>query len=153
VEGGQVLRDHPAVGLAHDEVDPAAELLVDHPGIVVGHAGNGVSGRHGFQGDHLSGLFGFTSVGYVQVYLPIIVFAVLFGLSMDYEVFLISRMHEQWLLTHDNDNSVATGVARTARPITAAALIMAAVFDCFPVADILELKEFGCLMVPAGAAP
>ncbi len=102
-----------------------------------------------FQGGHLEHLFGFTSVGYLQVYLPIIVFAVLFGLSMDYEVFLISRMREQWLLTHDNDDSVATGVARTARPITAAALIMAAVFGCFLVADILELKEFGFALAVA----
>ena len=102
-----------------------------------------------FQGGHLESLFGFTSVGYLQVYLPIIVFAVLFGLSMDYEVFLISRMREQWLLTHDNDDSVATGIARTARPITAAALIMAAVFGCFLIADILELKEFGFALAAA----
>ena len=102
-----------------------------------------------FQGGHLERLFGFTSVGYLQVYLPIIVFAVLFGLSMDYEVFLIGRMREQWLLTHDNDDSVATGIARTARPITAAALIMAAVFGCFLIADILELKEFGFALAVA----
>ncbi len=102
-----------------------------------------------FQGGHLESLFGFTSVGFLQVYLPIIVFAVLFGLSMDYEVFLISRMREQWLLTHDNDDSVATGVARTARVISAAALIMAAVFGCFLIADILELKEFGFALAVA----
>ena len=102
-----------------------------------------------FQGGHLESLLGFTSAGYLQVYLPIIVFAVLFGLSMDYEVFLISRMREQWLRTHDNDDSVATGVARTARPITAAALIMAAVFGCFLIAGILELKEFGFALAAA----
>lgn len=102
-----------------------------------------------FQGDHLSGLFGFTSVGYVQVYLPIFVFALLFGLSMDYEVFLMSRMREQWDRTHDNDDAVATGIARTARVITSAALIMAAVFGCFLVADVLELKEFGWALAVA----
>ncbi len=102
-----------------------------------------------FQDGHLSGLFGFTSVGFLQVYLPIIVFAVLFGLSMDYEVFLIRRMQEQWLKTHDNDDAVATGIAHTARPIVAAAAIMAAVFGCFLVADVLELKEFGFALAAA----
>ncbi len=102
-----------------------------------------------FQDGHLSGLFGFTSVGFLQVYLPIIVFAVLFGLSMDYEVFLIRRMQEQWLKTHDNDDAVATGIAHTARPIVAAAAIMAAVFGCFLVADVLELKEFGFALAMA----
>jgi RND superfamily putative drug exporter len=96
-----------------------------------------------FADAHLEGLFGFTSVGFIQTFLPIMVFALLFGLSMDYEVFLVGRMQEQWLLTHDNDDAVVTGVARTARTITAAAAIMAAVFGCFLVADVLELKEFG----------
>jgi len=102
-----------------------------------------------FADGHLEGLFGFTSVGFVQTYLPIMVFALLFGLSMDYEVFLVGRMHEQWLLTHDNDDAVVTGVARTARTITAAAAIMAAVFGCFLVADVLELKEFGFALAVA----
>ncbi|HEX6919114.1 MAG TPA: MMPL family transporter [Actinomycetes bacterium] len=102
-----------------------------------------------FQEGHLSGVLGFTSVGFVQVYLPIIVFALLFGLSMDYEVFLMSRMREQWLLTHDNDDAVATAIAHTARVITAAAAIMAAVFGCFLVADVLELKEFGLALAVA----
>ncbi len=102
-----------------------------------------------FQGDHLSGVFNFTSVGYVQVYLPIFVFALLFGLSMDYEVFLMSRMREEWDRTHDNDEAVAAGIAHTGRAITAAALIMAAVFGCFLVADVLELKEFGWALAVA----
>ena len=58
-------------------------------------------------------------------------------------------MREQWLLTHDNDYPVATGMARTARPITAAALIMAAVLGCFLIADILELKESGFALAAA----
>jgi len=72
-----------------------------------------------FQEGHLEGLFGFTSVGFVQVYLPIMVFAVLFGLSMDYEVFLIRRIQEHWVATGDNDEAVVVGIAHTARPIVA----------------------------------
>jgi RND superfamily putative drug exporter len=102
-----------------------------------------------FQDGHLSGLFGFTSVGFLQVYLPIVVFALLFGLSMDYEVFLIRRMQEEWLKTHDNERAIAVGIAHTARPIVAAAAIMAAVFGCFLVADVLELKEFGFALAAA----
>jgi RND superfamily putative drug exporter len=83
------------------------------------------------------------------VYLPIMVFALLFGLSMDYEVFLIRRMQEEWVATGDNDRAVAVGLAHTARPIAAAAMIMAAVFGCFIVADVLELKEFGVALAAA----
>ncbi len=96
-----------------------------------------------FEEGHLEHVFGFTSTGFVQVYLPIMVFAVLFGLSMDYEVFLIGRMREEWRKTNNNEDAVTTGLAHTARPILAAALIMTAVFGCFLVADVLELKEFG----------
>jgi putative drug exporter of the RND superfamily len=96
-----------------------------------------------FQDGHLQGLFGFTSTGFIQSYLPVMVFAVLFGLSMDYEVFLIRRMQEKWVATHDNEEAVVSGIAHTARPIIAAAAIMAAVFGCFLLADVLELKQFG----------
>jgi putative drug exporter of the RND superfamily len=102
-----------------------------------------------FVDGHLQSLFGFKSVGFVQTFLPVMVFAFLFGLSMDYEVFLVGRMQEEWLLTHDNDEAVVTGVAHTARTITAAAAIMAAVFGCFLVADVLELKEFGFALAVA----
>ena len=102
-----------------------------------------------FGGGHLEGLFGFQSVGFIQTYLPVMVFALLFGLSMDYEVFLVGRMQEEWLRTHDNDQAVVVGVARTARVITAAAAIMAAVFGCFLVAEVLELKEFGFALAVA----
>jgi RND superfamily putative drug exporter len=102
-----------------------------------------------FQDGHLEGLLGFTSVGFIQSFLPIMVFAVLFGLSMDYEVFLIRRMQEHWLQTHDNDEAVVTGIAHTARPIVAAAAIMAAVFGCFLLADVLELKQFGFALATA----
>jgi RND superfamily putative drug exporter len=87
--------------------------------------------------------FGFTSPGYIQVYLPLSVFVLLFGLSMDYEVFLVGRMKEVWERTGDNRLAVASGLRHTARPITAAAAIMVAVFGSFLTADVLELKQFG----------
>ena len=96
-----------------------------------------------FQEGHGRRLLDFTSPGFIQVYLPLSVFALLFGLSMDYEVFLIRRMRETWLRTHDNELAVATGVEHTARPISAAAAIMVAVFGSFVTANVLELKQFG----------
>jgi len=96
-----------------------------------------------FQYGHGQHLLGFTSTGFIQVYLPLSIFALLFGLSMDYEVFLIRRMRETWLATHDNELAVATGVEHTARPISAAAAIMVAVFGSFATANVLELKQFG----------
>ncbi|WP_431957899.1 MMPL family transporter [Nocardia lijiangensis] len=86
---------------------------------------------------------GFQSTGFLQVYLPMLVFAVLFGLSMDYEVFLIRRMKEAWDRDRDNAAAVAEGLQRTARPITAAAAIMVAVFASFVTAEVLELKQIG----------
>jgi RND superfamily putative drug exporter len=96
-----------------------------------------------FQEGHGEHLFNFTSTGFIQAYLPLSVFALLFGLSMDYEVFLILRMRETWRETHDNELAVATGVEHTARPISAAAAIMVAVFGSFVTANVLELKQFG----------
>jgi putative drug exporter of the RND superfamily len=96
-----------------------------------------------FQQGHGEHLLGFTSTGFIQVFLPLSIFALLFGLSMDYEVFLIRRMRETWLQTGDNELAVANGVEHTARPITAAAAIMVAVFGSFATANVLELKEFG----------
>jgi RND superfamily putative drug exporter len=96
-----------------------------------------------FQEGHGEHLLGFTSTGFIQVFLPLSIFALLFGLSMDYEVFLIRRMRETWLQSGDNELAVATGVEHTARPITAAAAIMVAVFGSFVSANVLELKQFG----------
>ncbi|GAA2631385.1 MMPL family transporter [Actinomadura fulvescens] len=96
-----------------------------------------------FQWGHGSGLLDFTSAGFLQVYVPITVFVLLFGLSMDYEVFLIRRMKEAWEDGHDNASAVAAGVEHTARPIAAAAAIMVAVFGGFLTAGGLELKQFG----------
>ncbi|MFE3058371.1 MMPL family transporter [Nocardia sp. NPDC059239] len=96
-------------------------------------------------------VLGFHSAGFLQVFLPMLVFAVLFGLSMDYEVFLIRRMKEAWERTHDNATAVAEGLQRTARPITAAAAIMVAVFASFLSADVMELKEIGFALAVAVA--
>lgn len=94
-------------------------------------------------------LLGFQSTGFLQVYLPMLVFAVLFGLSMDYEVFLIRRMKEAWDRHPDNASAVAEGLQRTARPITAAAAIMVAVFASFVSAQVLELKQVGFALAVA----
>jgi uncharacterized membrane protein YdfJ with MMPL/SSD domain len=67
----------------------------------------------------------------------------LFGLSMDYEVFLISRMREEWDRTHDNETAVAHGLERTGRIITAAAIIMVAAFSGFMFGSFVGLQEFG----------
>jgi RND superfamily putative drug exporter len=96
-----------------------------------------------FQDGHGGGLLRFTSVGTVQAYLPVALFALLFGLSMDYEVFLVRRIQEEWWRSGDTAEAVAVAMSRTARQITAAAAIMAAVFGGFLVAGVLELKQFG----------
>jgi RND superfamily putative drug exporter len=96
-----------------------------------------------FQYGHGEHVLGFSSPGFIQTYVPILVFALLFGLSMDYEVFMVRRMQEEWRRTRDNRAAVIYGVEHTARPIAAAAGIMIAVFGCFITADILELKQLG----------
>jgi len=76
-------------------------------------------------------------------FVPMFMFAVLFGLSMDYEVFLLSRIREEYLATHDNTESVVVGIATTARVITSAALIMISVFLAFVLGDNPTIKMFG----------
>ncbi|MBK7330587.1 MAG: MMPL family transporter [Dehalococcoidia bacterium] len=88
-------------------------------------------------------LVGAGSTGPIESFLPIMLFAVLFGLSMDYEVFLVSRIHEEYLRTRDNARSVARGLASTASVITAAAAIMIVVFLSFVLNDQRVVKEFG----------
>jgi putative drug exporter of the RND superfamily len=102
-----------------------------------------------FQDGHGEHLLGFSSPGFIQAYLPLCMFVILFGLSMDYEIFLIRRMQEEWRATGDNRLSVASGVEHTARPISAAAAIMVAVFGSSLVARVLELKEFGFALAMA----
>ena len=81
--------------------------------------------------------------GPVEPWIPVLMFAVVFGLSMDYEVFLISRVREQWIRRHDASEAVADGIAFTGRVITAAAAIMICVFLSFMLGDERVLKEFG----------
>jgi putative drug exporter of the RND superfamily len=88
-------------------------------------------------------LLGYTKTGPIVVFLPVMLFAILFGLSMDYEVFLVSRIHEEWINTGDNDQAVTLGLAETGRVITAAALIMILVFLSFVFGGQLVIKEFG----------
>ncbi len=91
-------------------------------------------------GAHLLGLY---RVPQIEGWIPIFLFAVLFGLSMDYEVFLVSRMREAWDHVPDNKRAVAHGLERTGRIITAAALIMVAAFSGFVAGRIAGLQEFG----------
>jgi putative drug exporter of the RND superfamily len=95
-----------------------------------------------FQDGHLSGLLNFTP-GPINTTTPIIMFCILFGLSMDYEVMLLSRIREEYGRTGDNRSSVALGIERTGRLITGAALIMATVFFSFGLAEAVVIKAIG----------
>ena len=94
-------------------------------------------------GGWLGGFIGIDSATPVPAWLPMIMFAVLFGLSMDYEVFLLSRVREEYVRTGDNRTAVADGLANTARVITAAAAIMVTVFGAFVLEDAVFLKLAG----------
>jgi uncharacterized membrane protein YdfJ with MMPL/SSD domain len=88
-------------------------------------------------------LLGFQQVDFIEAWVPLFLFAVLFGLSMDYHVFLLSRIRERYLRTGDNEESVAHAVASTARMITGAALIIIAVFAGFAVGDLVMFQQMG----------
>jgi RND superfamily putative drug exporter len=96
-----------------------------------------------FQWGWLGSLFGVSRTGPVEAFLPVMMFAILFGLSMDYEVFLVMRIHEEWLRRGDNREAVRAGLAATGRTITAAAAIMVVVFASFVLAGDRIIKEFG----------
>jgi RND superfamily putative drug exporter len=97
-----------------------------------------------FEWGWLGGLIGIGKTGPIDPWIPVTMFTILFGLSMDYEVFLLSRMREEWVRTGDNSLAVANGLAVTGRIITAAAAIMFCVFGSFVVNDPLHiLKVFG----------
>ncbi|HEY5109604.1 MAG TPA: MMPL family transporter [Acidimicrobiales bacterium] len=97
-----------------------------------------------FQWGWLGGFFGIGATGPIDPWIPLMMFTILFGLSMDYEVFLLSRIREEWRLSGDNSTAVADGLAKTARVITAAAAIMICVFGSFVFGDPLHvLKVFG----------
>ncbi|MCW2797821.1 MMPL family transporter [Nocardioides sp.] len=102
-----------------------------------------------FSDGHGSGLLGFTPQGYLDATNPILMLAILFGLSMDYEVFLLSRVREQWDKTHDNDLAVVTGVQKTGRIITSAAILLAVVIGAFGMSGIVFMKMLGIGMLVA----
>ena len=96
-----------------------------------------------FQWGWLAGPLGVGNPGPIESFLPLLMFAILFGLSMDYEVFLLSRIRENYVRGETNSESVALGVGQTARVITAAAAIMIAVFLSFALAEGRVIKAFG----------
>ncbi len=96
-----------------------------------------------FQDGNLSGPLAFEPSGAIAAWLPVLMFAMLFGLSMDYEVFLLSRIRERYLATGDNTTAVAEGIGITGGTITGAALIMVAVFGAFALSSITFLKALG----------
>ena len=117
-----------------------------------------------FQDGHLSGLLGFESFGAIEVWVPIVVFVFAFGLSMDYEVFLLSRIKECYDECGNSNNAVANGLQRSGRIITSAAALVLIVFLGFAAGKSLGIKEMGlalaiavvvdativrCLLVPA----
>jgi putative drug exporter of the RND superfamily len=101
-----------------------------------------------FQWGWLGGLFG-VEAGPIDAFIPVMLFAIVFGLSMDYEVFLISRIHEEWVRRRDASRAVVSGLASTGRVITAAATIMVCVFLSFVLGDQRALKMFGLSLASA----
>ncbi len=102
-----------------------------------------------FQDGHLSGLLDFTSTGSIEPSMPILMLAIIFGLSMDYEVFLLSRIRERYDITGDNTAAVADGLQRTGGVITSAALLLIIVVAAFSASGIIFIKLLGVGMVIA----
>ena len=102
-----------------------------------------------FQDGNLGGLLGVDPSGTIIASTPILMFAILFGLSMDYEVFLLSRIRERYLATGDNTRAVAEGIGITGGIITGAALIMVAVFGAFALSSVSLIKSLGFSMALA----
>ncbi len=96
-----------------------------------------------FQWGWAGSLLGLTQTGPIEAFVPVMMFAILFGLSMDYEVFLVSRIYEEWHRTGDNRLAVTRGLQATGRTITAAALIMVLVFGSFLLGGQVVIKMFG----------
>jgi RND superfamily putative drug exporter len=87
--------------------------------------------------------FGLTGYDQIEGWIPVMLFAMLFGLSMDYEVFLVSRMREEWDAGASNEEAVVVGLEKTGRLVTAAGLIMVAAFTGFVAGSIVGLQQFG----------
>ena len=104
-----------------------------------------------FQQGHLASVLGFTP-GSLDPTIPVLLFCIVFGLSMDYEVFLLTRMQEEWRRSHDNRAAVADGLERSGRLVTGAAAIMACVFVAFALASVVTIKSLGVGMAVAVVA-
>src|SRR5262249_24778757 len=102
-----------------------------------------------FQYGHLSGPLGFTATGTIDPSMPILMLAIVFGLSMDYEVFLLSRVRERYDVTGDNTAAVASGLQRTGGLITSAALQLVIVVGAFSASGITFIKLLGVGMIVA----
>src|SRR3954469_13290712 len=96
-----------------------------------------------FQDGHLASLIGVETTAPIEPFLPVMLFAIIFGLSMDYEVFLVTRMHEEWEHTKDPHYAVRHGLALTGKVVMAAAIIMISVFGSFILGDDRTIKLFG----------
>jgi RND superfamily putative drug exporter len=96
-----------------------------------------------FQDGHGEGLLGFTSLGGITAWLPLFLFVVLFGLSMDYHVLILSRVRELVDRGHSTEDAVEQGIKSTAGVITSAALVMVAVFAIFATLSSIEFKQMG----------
>jgi putative drug exporter of the RND superfamily len=96
-----------------------------------------------FQDGHLASLIGVETTSPIEPFLPVMLFAIIFGLSMDYEVFLVTRMHEEWEHTNDAGYAVRHGLALTGKVVMAAAIIMISVFGSFVLGDDRTIKLFG----------
>jgi RND superfamily putative drug exporter len=103
-----------------------------------------------FQQGHLSAQLNFTPAS-IDPVLPVLLFSIVFGLSMDYEVFLLSRIQEEYRRTGDNRRAVAEGLERSGRLVTGAAAIMVAIFSAFALGDVLVVKSVGLAMAIAVA--
>jgi uncharacterized membrane protein YdfJ with MMPL/SSD domain len=96
-----------------------------------------------FQGTTFEKVLRFTSTGGIDAIMPVIILCVLFGITMDYAVFMLTRMHERWNRTHDNRESIVTGVTRTGRIIASAALLVVVVTGSFAFTSITQTKMLG----------
>jgi RND superfamily putative drug exporter len=96
-----------------------------------------------FQWGWLGSVIGIGKTAPIDPWVPLMLFTILFGLSMDYEVFLVSRMREEWVISHDNREAVTKGQTETGRVITAAALIMILVFLSFLLGGSIIIQQFG----------
>jgi RND superfamily putative drug exporter len=102
-----------------------------------------------FQDGHLSGLLGFSPYGGIVTWMPLFLFVLLFGLSMDYHVFILSRIRELRLRGWSTPQAITGGIGGSAGVVTSAAVIMVAVFSIFATLSLIEFKMFGVAMAAA----